>query len=58
MLELLREAELIILEEAPTWFYNYNKAVMIHQPWVHGLVANPADMDYQFLHEVWLTKAD
>lgn len=56
MLELLREAELIILEEAPTWFYNYNKAVMIHQPWVHGLVANPADMDYQFLQDVWLTR--
>ncbi|MFO8060455.1 MAG: ABC transporter substrate-binding protein, partial [Bacillota bacterium] len=56
MLELLREAELIILREAPTWFFNYNKAVMLHQSWVHGLVANPSDMDYQFLERVWLSR--
>ena len=30
----------MLYDEAPVWFFNYNKAVMAYQPWVHGLQAN------------------
>ena len=36
---LLRKADAILYEEAPVWFFNYNKAVMAYQPWIHGLQA-------------------
>ena len=47
MINLARQAEEIIVEDAPWWFFNYNKAVIVHQPWVKGLEPNPVDMDYQ-----------
>ncbi len=56
MIRLCREAEVIIVQEAPVWFYNYNKAVMAYQPWVRGLKPIPTDMDYQPLHRVWISK--
>ena len=33
---LLRKADTILYDEAPAWFFNYNKAVMAYQPWLKG----------------------
>ena len=43
--ELLRKADGILYDEAPVWFFNYNKAVMAYQPWTHGLQANATELD-------------
>lgn len=52
--QLCREAERLIVADAPWFFFNYNKAVLVHQPNVHGLVGNPVEMDYQPMHKVWI----
>ena len=52
--ELIQEAEKIFVEDPPVWFYNYNKAVGIRQPWVHGIIPAPEEMVYQPLHKVWI----
>ena len=54
MVDLAQKAEAIIVEEAPMWFFNYNKAVIVHQPWVKGLQSVPTDIDYQDLTKVWI----
>lgn len=53
-LELARQAEEIAVKDAPWFFFNYNKAVIIHQPWVMGLQPVPTDIDFQDLTRVWL----
>ena len=53
-IQLCREAERLIVADAPWFFFNYNKAVLVHQPGVHGLVGNPEEMDYQPMHKVWI----
>ena len=45
--DLLRQANNLLYDEAPVWFFNYNKAVMAYQPWVHGLQANPTEITHQ-----------
>ncbi len=50
----VREAEKILVDDAPVWFFNYNRAVAIHHPWVHGLVENPKEMVYQPFKDVWV----
>jgi peptide/nickel transport system substrate-binding protein len=55
-ISLVRQAEQIIVEKAPWFFFNYNKAVMLHQPWVHGLQPVPTDIDFQDLTKVWVSK--
>lgn len=55
-LSLARQAEKIVLDEAPWFIYHYNKAVLLHQPWVHGLRPVPLDLDYQDMHGVWIDK--
>ena len=30
------------------WFFNYNKAVLAYQPWLHGLQANPTEITHQY----------
>ncbi|WP_099825112.1 ABC transporter substrate-binding protein [Oceaniglobus indicus] len=52
--ELLRQANDIIQEEAPMWFFNYNKAVMAYQPWVHGLQANATELAIQNYEDIWI----
>jgi peptide/nickel transport system substrate-binding protein len=51
---LCQDAEKLIVADAPWFFFNYNKAVLVHQPTVHGLIGNPVEMDYQPMHRVWL----
>ena len=52
--ELLRQANNLIYEEAPVWFFNYNKAVLAHQPWLHGLQANPTEITHQYPEDLWV----
>jgi peptide/nickel transport system substrate-binding protein len=52
--ELLRKADSILYEEAPVWFFNYNKAVMAHQPWIHGLQANATELTHQYPEYIWV----
>jgi peptide/nickel transport system substrate-binding protein len=52
--ELLKKANNLLYDEAPVWFFNYNKAVMAYQPWVHGLQANPTEITHQYPEEIWV----
>jgi ABC-type transport system substrate-binding protein len=54
MIRMVREAERIIVDDAPWWFFSYLKGVVVQQPYVRGLRAAPIDMDWQPLEEVWL----
>ncbi len=51
---LLKQANNLLQEDAPVWFFNYNKAVMAYQPWVHGLVPNATELALQPYDEVWI----
>ncbi len=53
-IRLCQQAEEVIVREAPWFFFNYNKAVLVHQPNVHGLVGNPLEMDAQDMTKVWI----
>ncbi|SJZ86704.1 peptide/nickel transport system substrate-binding protein [Enhydrobacter aerosaccus] len=52
--DLLKKANNILFDEAPVWFFNYNKAVLAHQPWVHGLQANPTEITHQYPENIWV----
>ena len=54
---LLRQADGILLDDAPIWFFNYNKGVLAQQPWVHGLKPSAADMMYQDMTSVWVEES-
>ena len=51
---LLRQANNLLQEEAPVWFFNYNKAVMAYQPWVHGLKPNAMELAIQDYEDIWI----
>ena len=36
------------------WFFNYNKAVMAYQPWIHGLQANATELTHQYFEDIWV----
>ena len=55
--DLLRKADAIFREDAPVWFFNYNKAVVAHQPWVHGIQAVAIEMMYQNMADVWIEES-
>ena len=52
--DLLRQANNLIYDEAPVWFFNYNKAVLAYQPWIHGLQANPTEITHQYVEDIWV----
>jgi peptide/nickel transport system substrate-binding protein len=52
--EILKKADALFLEDAPLWFFNYNKAVMAYQPWVHGLMPVAVEMMFQDMTGVWV----
>jgi peptide/nickel transport system substrate-binding protein len=52
--ELLRQANNLVFEEAPVWFFNYNKAALAYQPWIHGLQANPTEITHQYVEDIWV----
>jgi len=55
-IRLCQEAEQLIVADAPWFFFNYNKAALVHHPNIHGLIANPVEMDWQYMHKVWITR--
>ena len=52
--EILKKADALFKEDAPVWFFNYNKAVIAHQPWVHGIKPVAIEMMYQDLTDLWI----
>jgi hypothetical protein len=54
MIRLLRDAERIVVDEAPWVSIFYTKGVMVQQPYVRGLRPVSIDMDWQASEEVWL----
>jgi peptide/nickel transport system substrate-binding protein len=52
--EILKKANAILFEEAPVWFFNYNKAVLAHQPWLHGLQPNATELALQYYEDLWV----
>ena len=53
----IQKAEEIFVEDAPVWFFNYNKAVMAYQPWVHGLAPVAPEMMFQDMTDVWVDES-
>jgi peptide/nickel transport system substrate-binding protein len=52
--DLLKQANNLLYDEAPVWFFNYNKAVLAYQPWIHGLQANPTEITHQYPEDIWV----
>jgi len=52
--EILRKADALFKDDAPVWFFNYNKAVIAHQPWVHGIKPVAIEMMFQDLTDLWI----
>jgi peptide/nickel transport system substrate-binding protein len=50
----LKAANALLQDEAPMWFFNYNKAVLAYQPWVHGLQPNATELAHQYFEEIWV----
>ncbi len=53
-IELIKKADAMFKEDAPVWFFNYNKAIIAYHPWVHGIQSVAPEMMYQDLSKVWL----
>jgi peptide/nickel transport system substrate-binding protein len=53
-LDLLKKANAAVFDDAPVWFFNYNKAVMAHQPWLHGLQPNATELALQYYEDLWV----
>jgi len=43
----VKKANRILFEDAPFWFFNYNKAIIAYQPWVHGIKPVAVEMMLQ-----------
>jgi peptide/nickel transport system substrate-binding protein len=56
-IRLAQEAQRIIVADAPWFFFNYNKAAIVHKPKVHGLQPVPTDIDFQDLTKVWVNRS-
>lgn len=52
--ELIKKADRLFFEDAPLWFFNYNKAIIAYQPWVHGVEAVAIEMMLQDFTNLWL----
>jgi len=53
-IQLLQKANALLYEEAPVWFFNYNKAVMAVQPWLRGIQKNATELTHQNVEELWV----
>ncbi|QOZ27152.1 ABC transporter substrate-binding protein [Bradyrhizobium sp. CCBAU 51753] len=53
-IELLQKANALLQEEAPVWFFNYNKAVMAVQPWLKGIQLNATELTHQNVEDLWV----
>jgi peptide/nickel transport system substrate-binding protein len=52
--QLLQKANALLFEEAPVWFFNYNKAVMAVQPWLKGVQLNATELAHQNVEDLWV----
>ncbi len=52
--EYLKKADAVMLEDAPIWFFNYNKAIIAYKPWVHGIQAVATEMMFQDFTNLWV----
>ncbi|MGY2936318.1 ABC-type transport system substrate-binding protein [Bradyrhizobium sp. GM6.1] len=52
--QLLQKANAVLYEEAPVWFFNYNKAVMAVQPWLKGVQLNATELTHQNVEDLWV----
>ena len=52
--QLLQKANALLYDEAPVWFFNYNKAVMAVQPWLKGIQLNATELTHQNVEELWV----
>jgi peptide/nickel transport system substrate-binding protein len=53
---VLKQANALLTEQAPVWFFNYNKAIIVHQPWVHGIQPVAIEMMFQDFTNMWIDK--
>lgn len=53
-IDLLKKANGIVYEDAPVWFFNYNKAVLAYQPWLKGLQPNATELALQYYEDLWV----
>jgi len=53
----LQAADQIFKEDAAVWIFNYNKAVLAVQPWVHGIQPVAIEAMYQDFADVWVDKS-
>ncbi|PAY04597.1 ABC transporter substrate-binding protein [Bradyrhizobium sp. UFLA03-84] len=52
--QLLQKANSLLREEAPIWFFNYNKAVMAVQPWLKGIQLDATELTHQNVEDLWV----
>ena len=52
--QLLQRANALLREEAPIWFFNYNKAVMAVQPWLKGIQLDATELTHQNVEDLWV----
>jgi len=55
--DLLKQVDGLVYDEAPVWFFNYNKAVMAVQPWIKGFQLNATELTHQYPEYLWVTDA-
>jgi peptide/nickel transport system substrate-binding protein len=55
--DILRKADATFKDDAPIWFFNYNKAVIAHQPWVKGIKPVAIELMYQDLVDLWVDES-
>ncbi|MFA7433989.1 MAG: ABC transporter substrate-binding protein [Gemmobacter sp.] len=53
-IDLLKQANRMLYDDAVVWFFNYNKAVMAYQPWVHGIQPNATELAIQYYEDIWI----
>lgn len=53
-LKLLQQAHQMFVDDAPVWFFNYNKAIIAGQKWTHGFRPEPIEHMYQNMEHVWV----
>jgi peptide/nickel transport system substrate-binding protein len=53
-IEFMKQANNLLFEDPPVWFFNYNKAVLAHHPWVKGLKPVAIELMFQDMTEVWV----
>lgn len=56
-IELLQQADGVFLEDAALWFFNYNKAIIAKQPWVHGIKPVAVEHMYQDFTDIWVEES-